>query len=228
MISSHVESIASKCRISKLWLDVVIKPVFIMMLYVRAEREGDWPLHLEAVELMMPYFFASGHVNYSQFGQYYLRSMKRLPIDVARSFLKGEHVMHHNKGIWNRIWSDMFIETTFMRYGHGKRGMIGITLKPETMKVWSLNLHVCAQIQADIAGMCDKDVSPLSPHHKEEMKSRIAADARDRLLITKKLSLCIDPLKSVSVTDCLINIVRGKLAPVTVNVDNAILLENVK
>jgi len=35
-----------------------------MMLYVRAEQEDDWPLHLQAVKLMMPYFFVSRHVNY--------------------------------------------------------------------------------------------------------------------------------------------------------------------
>ena len=28
--------------------------------------------------------------------------------------------------------------TTFMRYGHGKTGIIGLTLKPETLNVWSL------------------------------------------------------------------------------------------
>jgi len=40
--------------------------------------------------------------------------------------------------VWNAIWRDMFIETTFMRYGHGKRGIIGLTLKPETLKIWGL------------------------------------------------------------------------------------------
>ena len=55
--------------------------------------------------IIMPYFFASGHVNYARFVLYYLRSIKRLPIDVARSFLKGEHVMHHNKRYleWNLV-----------------------------------------------------------------------------------------------------------------------------
>ena len=35
-----------------------------MMAFVQAEREGDWTLHLFAVEKMLPYFFASGHVNH--------------------------------------------------------------------------------------------------------------------------------------------------------------------
>ena len=67
---SVLEDLASKSRTSKMWVDAFIKPVLIMMLYVRAEREGDWPLHLQAVNLMLPYFFASRHINYARYGVY--------------------------------------------------------------------------------------------------------------------------------------------------------------
>ena len=137
-----LEDLALNSRTTKLWVDVFIKPVLIMMLYVRAEREGDWPLHLQAVKLMIPYFFASRHVNYARYGLYYLRSMEALPENVLKHFMKGAHVMRHIPGLWNGIWSDMYIETTFMRYGHGKAGIIGIPLKPETLKTWALSLHV--------------------------------------------------------------------------------------
>ena len=40
-----LNDLASKSRTSKMWVDVFIKPVLIMMLHIRAEREGDWPLH---------------------------------------------------------------------------------------------------------------------------------------------------------------------------------------
>ena len=83
-----LEDLASKSRTAKMWLDVFIKPVLIMMLYIRAEREGDWPLHLQAVKLMMPYFFASRHVNYARYGLYYLRSMEALPANVLEHFMK--------------------------------------------------------------------------------------------------------------------------------------------
>ncbi len=45
-------------------------------------------------------------------------SMTTLPRTVLERFMVGEHVMSHIQGVWNGIWSDMFIETTFMRYGH--------------------------------------------------------------------------------------------------------------
>ena len=65
-----------------------------------------------------------------------------MPKLCREQFLKGEHVMRHIPGLWNGIWSDMYIETTFMHYGQGKRGIICVTLKPETLKVWSLSLHI--------------------------------------------------------------------------------------
>ena len=53
---TRLDHAASASNTSKLWVDCFIKPGFIMMLYVRAEREGDWPLHLLAVKQMLPYF----------------------------------------------------------------------------------------------------------------------------------------------------------------------------
>ena len=41
-------------------------------------------------------------------------------------------------GLFHGIWSDMYIETTFMRYGNRKGSIIGITLKSESLKVLGL------------------------------------------------------------------------------------------
>lgn len=57
---------AKKSYTANVWVDVLIKPVFIIHLYLRAEKEGKWALHLEAVSMMIPYFFAAGHHNYAR------------------------------------------------------------------------------------------------------------------------------------------------------------------
>ena len=49
----------------------------------------------------------------------------------------------------------MLIDTTFMRYGHSPRGIIGITLKPETLKTWALCLHICSRLEQDIADITE-------------------------------------------------------------------------
>ena len=84
-----LEDLAMRRHTTKMWVDAFIKPVFTMMLFVRAEQEGDWPLLLQAVKLMMPYFFASGHMNYARYGLYYLRSMEALTANVREHVLKG-------------------------------------------------------------------------------------------------------------------------------------------
>ena len=84
--------------------------------------------------------------------------------------------MHHIPGLWNGIWSDMYIETTFMRYGYGKRGIIGVTLKPETMKIWSLSLHICSKLEQDLVCQIEPDDNGKQDKHKEESKGRIDSD----------------------------------------------------
>lgn len=212
---------ADKSRTAKLWTEMLIKPVFIMMLYIRAERESDWPLHLDAVQQMLPYFFASGHVNYARYGTYYLQSMQNLPPDVQEKFMKGLHVMHHNPGFWNGIWSDMYIETTFMRYGHSHGGIIGITLQPETLKTWALGLYIRSRLVEDIVHMTDPDCDAVQEKHKEEMRSRIKADAADRTVIREKVELSIDPFDAHTEANKIVNIVSGRVAPPAVNVDQA-------
>ena len=59
-----------------------------MMLYIRAEREADWYLHLTAVKEMLSYLFAAGHVNYARHGL--LRTMEAMPKLCQEQFLKGE------------------------------------------------------------------------------------------------------------------------------------------
>ena len=132
-----LDQIASESRTVKLWVEILVKPVLLMMTYVMAECEGDWRLHLATFKKMLPYYFAAGHVNYAQYGLYYLRSTEKLPPHIEILFLKGQHVTRHIQGIWNGLWSDQFIESTFMRYGHSVGGIIGITLKSKALKIWA-------------------------------------------------------------------------------------------
>ena len=68
-------------------------------------------------------------------------SMEHLPDDLLPEFLKGKHVMRHNRGIWKTIWSDMSVESTFMRYGHQAGGLRGLALKPSAVTRLALGWH---------------------------------------------------------------------------------------
>ena len=109
-----LDGFSQRSKTTQLWVDCIIRPVLVMMKFIRAERESDWPLHIKAVEEMMPLFFAAGHHNYARYGLYYLRSMEAMPVEVLQHFLKGSHTMHHKAGMCNGIWTDMAIETTYI------------------------------------------------------------------------------------------------------------------
>ena len=40
------------------------------------------------------------------------------------------------------MWSDMIIETTYMKYGKGPSGMIDITTKPGSVQIWTNSYHI--------------------------------------------------------------------------------------
>ena len=209
-------------RTAKLWVSCLAQSVLIMMLFIRAEREAEWPLHLLAVKLIMPYFFATGHLNYARYGLHYLSSMERLPDDILVQFMKGEHVMRHQAGIWNGMWSDMFIETTFMCYGHGPGGLVGITLNAAAMKRWALSLHTCNQLVKDFTDLKDGGHKIQITRHKEESAARKASDDIDRQKTGEKLSLCTNPLDPDEHESGIVNIITGKVCVHSVNVDCAV------
>ena len=163
-------------------------------------------------------------LHFSRYGAYYLQSMSNLPGDVLDEFLKGNHVMRHQEGIWNGIWSDMFIESTFMRYGHGPGGIIGITLNPKSIKRCALSLHLCSTLKQDLLSLVNGDSDKKVTKHKEEGASRIEADSMDRTKIREKLQSCIDPFDPESLDPDIVNIVSGEVADKSVNVDNSVSL----
>ena len=150
--------------------------------------------------------------------------MEHLPDDLLQAFLKGKHVMRHNRGIWNAIWSDMFIESTFMRYCHHAGGLTGLTLKPSAMTRWALSLNTCSQLRGDLLAMKDKQNNKTTTTHKEEAPGRMTSDAPDRQKIKEALQNYIDPLATDTHAPGLLNVVTCLHATDKVNADESITI----
>jgi len=83
---------------------------------------------------MVPLFFAVGQLNHELYALYYQPNKEAMPQDAGTKFMAGNHTMHYKRDQLNGIWSGMAIEATCKRFGHSKRGIIGITTKPETVR----------------------------------------------------------------------------------------------
>ena len=92
-----LERILVKSRLAEDWVKNLIKPALLILLYIRAEREGEFALHLHPCKDMLPYFFAAGHWNYARDGVAYVRMMEKLPPSLLDHFMKSELVIHLSK-----------------------------------------------------------------------------------------------------------------------------------
>ena len=74
-------------RTAKLWLQYMAM-VDIPKKFIRAERTGNFNLHLEATNDMLPYFAVAGHNSYLKSAELYLQLKTEHP-DVHHHFKKG-------------------------------------------------------------------------------------------------------------------------------------------
>ena len=192
------------------------------MLYLRAEREGDFALNYCACKRMIPYFFAAGHWNYARDGIVYLRSLERLPNTVLKPFLEGNHVVRLADGYWNGIWTDMSIESTYMKNGKGPSGIIGVTTQERTVNIWANSHHLCTELTNELEAL-RKEKNLKEKVHKEETAGRMKSDSADRLKIRKALATFIHPLKiETHSSNILVNIYNGEEAGDNVSVNWAV------
>jgi hypothetical protein len=84
----------SNCKTGKLWIKL-LDMVSIMKNFIKAERMGNWMLHLESTLKMLPFFAATGHNNYMKSSYLYVQNMLKLADEnknVHEKFLNGLHV----------------------------------------------------------------------------------------------------------------------------------------
>jgi len=104
----------SQCsRTGKLWIQY-LKMVKLMMLYIRAEKTGDWDLHLYSIGLMIPFFHASGHIKCAKCSRLYLDQMKLLKNimtpDGYTKYTNGYFTLRRKDLLWSGNFSDLTIE----------------------------------------------------------------------------------------------------------------------
>ncbi|KAK3918976.1 LOW QUALITY PROTEIN: E3 ubiquitin-protein ligase RNF31 [Frankliniella fusca] len=116
-------AIQERGRTARLWFQF-IRQVELIRLFLRAERVGDWDLHLHAVREMLPYFHAAGHLNKS--AQLYLQLMtssaSRLPPAERDALFGGGFCVRKQDKLWSGNFSDQTIGMDYMRLPKGYRG----------------------------------------------------------------------------------------------------------
>lgn len=221
-ITEHIEKYKESLKTSRtsaLWMQYM-DMIDLLKKFIKAERTGNWRLHLEALSEMLPYLAASGHNNYTKSVWMYLQEMSNLQVDhpeVYQHFENGLHIVRRSDRLWAGLSSDLIIEQELMRSLKISGGLTrGRGMTEEQRQLWVLSMPASAEVNR--ATQCISKVTYNSGEQNKDMSK--ARQERDMQDIRKHLCFFEDrnPLHArVSLR----NIATGVTADKSVNVDLA-------
>ena len=206
-------------RTAVLWMQYM-KMIDILRMFIKAERTGNWNLHLQAVYDMLPYFAAAGHNMYAKSAYIYLQLMEDLKDkhpDVYQQFQDGLHVVRRSDRYWAGLSTDLVIEQVLMRSVKTTGGLTrGKGMTEIQRLVWLLSMPSCAEINIAMQSLTGNNYV-TSEQHKDCSEARQERDFKDMTQITDYLY----ERNPFGPDSSLRNIVSGAVADANVNADQA-------
>ena len=180
-------------KTSLLWI-MYMDMVDIFTTFIKAERTGNFLLHLQSIIYMLPYFAASGHFLYLKSAYCYVQQMQELqtknPI-VYECFLNGYHIVRRSDKFFAGIGTDLMIEQELMRSVKTTGGLThgrGMTDLQRTK--WVLSTTTTAAVRKkmeEFSGVRYEGGEQHIDQHKEISKARLSRDYNDAMKMMKYL-----------------------------------------
>ena len=114
---NDVSKLMKSSGTSTLWLQYM-KMLDILRQFIKAEKMGNWQLHLKSTYEMLSYFAASGHNLYTKSAYIYLQIMCKIEEthpEVYEAFMRGHHVLRRFDHFWAGLSTDLVTEQVLMR-----------------------------------------------------------------------------------------------------------------
>ena len=158
-----------------------MKMVETRLNFIRANREGNWNLHLQSFANMLPWMTVYDHTNYARWGTIYLAEMKNLetsqPI-IHQEFMNGNFVVRRGKGRFNQVPIDQATEWQ-NRICKISNGIIGITRNDTARDKFCLTWAERSYISHSTKCLLDvenEDEGQMISTRKDAQPSRIQLD----------------------------------------------------
>jgi len=189
--------------------------VKLLLQFVKAERTGNWELHLLSVSAMVPCFFVMDRPNYARWLPVYIMDMRRLATkypEVHLEFVNGNHAISRSSKLFAQVWTDMALEQSINADSKSRRGIIGISQNPGALDRWFPTSHERASVTTALKDMFTQERDRLDVH-KEAAAKRVARDEAD---VQKLISCFTSDLMGNPFTqevESLVNFTTGVVLP---------------
>ncbi len=85
-IEAWREAMIIKSPTFQYW-DTILKMEILGLIFVRSHIEQDFPLYVESLKALVPWFFALDHQNYARWIPIHIRDMESLPSSIHQGFM---------------------------------------------------------------------------------------------------------------------------------------------
>eukprot|EP00745_Piridium_sociabile_P023062 TRINITY_DN35931_c2_g2_i7.p1 TRINITY_DN35931_c2_g2~~TRINITY_DN35931_c2_g2_i7.p1 ORF type:complete len:567 (+),score=112.84 TRINITY_DN35931_c2_g2_i7:122-1822(+) len=168
-------------RTSRLWLQYMLM-MDILRQFLKAERTGNWMLHLHALQRMLPFLAAGGHCQYTKSVHIYLQHMQQLKDHhpaVYNAFSNGYHVLRRSDRFWAGLSTDLVIEQVLMRSLKSAGGLTrGRGMADSQRTQWLLSMPACADMNNALQEVTGLEYC-TSDQHVEAGENRKTRDTQD-------------------------------------------------
>jgi len=172
-------------RTARLWI-TYIDLIDVLRQFIIGERTGNWLLHLESLQSMLPLSSVTGHANYTRSAGIYLQQMQNLPQThpwLYDQFMRGHHVTRRSDRFLAGLSPDLCIEQTLMRSGKRQGGLThGRGMTKTVRTTWLSTLTECSTVHDAMVNLTE-----VGKHTVEHVEVTDACIKRDRQDVDKIL-----------------------------------------
>lgn len=116
--------------------DSILYLELLILTFIRAHREKNFPLYVEALEAIVGYFFVFDHYNYARWVTIHIRDMLSLPDSIKENFMR-YWVVSKTKNRFSSIPIDQMHEQENAKV-KGIGGVIDLTENPIALRRWMI------------------------------------------------------------------------------------------
>ena len=147
----------------------------LILIFVRAHRERNFPLYVTVLEALVPLFFALDHVNYSRWLPVHIRDMKALPQEIKDEFETRNHwTIAKSSHRYSAIPIDQAHEQE-NKVVKASGGAVGLTENPVAFRRWMTAGPELARFLRQYENGYLHDDDPENPANFEHHEQGLAA-----------------------------------------------------
>ena len=152
--------------------DTVLHLELLGLIFIRSHRDKNFPLYVESLKALVPWFFALDHPNYSRWIPMHIRDMESLPPSISEEFLQQGHWVISKTT--NRF-SSMPIDQAHKQNNEsvkGAGGAVGLTENSSAFQKWMLAGPEQARLLQEFEKESLSEETKRHLHHEESFATQ--------------------------------------------------------